>query len=289
MHTLKLFLSLAGLIWLVSCTDDTLPPPPVEARLTPSEILTRLQSDYELMPEEQIVMSGDSSTFAQYASPTERYAHGVFGDVIEAGQLIVALDGVIYEEILEETFVYEDLRPRLSDVDGDGVLEIITIRAHVDLGAALVIYKVIDGQLVEYTKVPEIGIPNRWLNPVATHDLDGDGQVEIAWIQTPHIGGILKVARFSEGELTVLSETSLYSNHDARDKNLCLSVLTRSGDDIITYVPSQNRDRIVGFSLIDDRLVQRDEIIMEVDFTVPLADQYPFTQVIPDDLNCINP
>jgi hypothetical protein len=37
--------------------------------------------------------------------------------------------------------------------------------------------------------------PPRRLNPVGFGDFDGDGAMEVAYVQTPHIGGILIVMR----------------------------------------------------------------------------------------------
>jgi hypothetical protein len=183
--------------------------------------------------------------------------------------------------------VFEDLRPRLYDVDGDGELEIITIRSDLSMGSGIVIYKLEDSQLVEYAILPEIGIPNRWLNLVAINDLDNDGIVEMVWIQTPHIGGILKVAKIQEGTLEVLDETSLYSNHASGDRNLCLSVINEESNQKVVYVPSQERDNIVGFTLTNNELMEFEVIVQPVDFSVPLRDQYPFENIIEQEDNCI--
>jgi hypothetical protein len=41
---------------------------------------------------------------------------------------------------LPETEVFEDLAPRLADLDGDGKAEIIVVQSHRDLGARLAVY-----------------------------------------------------------------------------------------------------------------------------------------------------
>lgn len=262
-------------------------PPAESDSLSTTQILQRLRSDYQLMPEEQVAISVDSSTYAQYILPVTRYRHGILGDQIEAGQLVVVLDGKFYDLTLEDTYVFEDIRPRLADVDLDGVLEIITIRAHLSEGAGIAIYKVINDQLQEYARVEEIGRANRWLNPVTIGDLDQNGTVEIVWIQTPHIGGILKIASFSPGTLSVLDESSLYSNHAIGERNLCLSVLTQEAAQFIFYVPTQNRNQIVGFSWSGSMLEQTSVINQSVDFSIPLGDQYTFSNLITEEDNCI--
>jgi len=127
---------------------------------TTNEIILKFQNDYTLLPEAQISISNDKNVYAAYANPTERYAHGILGDKIEGSQLIISVDGIFHELNLPSSYVYEDIRPRLYDVDGDGELEIICIRSHVDQGAGIVIYKIIVDQIIEYARVVEIGTPS---------------------------------------------------------------------------------------------------------------------------------
>ena len=205
----------------------------------------------------------DNRVYAQYAMPTEKYSHGILGDKIEAGQLVVVVDSVFYELTLPGEFVFEDISPRLYDVDGDTELEFITIRTNVSQGAGIAIYKIIDEQLVEYAYVPEIGTTYRWLNIVAINDLDNDGIVELVWIQTPHIGGILKVAKIKTGTLEVLAEKAQYSNHAIGERNLCLSILTMQFNQKVFYVPNQSRNKIVGFTFKNNELEVFEEITQD--------------------------
>ena len=294
MRILVLF-SLA--VILLSCKSEdevTLPMDPSimdstdSTSISNSEILDLLASNYEQMLEKEIAVSRDSSVFAQYAQPVDRYGHGILGDRIEAGQLVVVVDGEFMDLTLNESFVFEDIRPRLADVDNDGNLEFVCIRTHVDKGAGIIIYKVIDNTLSEYAFVPEIGIRNRWLNIVAIDDLNNDNTIDLAWIQTPHIGGILKIAEISVNELIVLDEKSQYSNHRIGETNLCLSVITDQQGLKVFYVPSQGRNKIVGFSFSNDELIQEIEIEQTVDFSVPLKNQYNFIGVIEKEDNCID-
>jgi len=239
------------------------------------------------LPEQEIAKSLDYSTYAQYAMPTEKYNHGILGDKTEAKQLVVAVDGVFYSYILPEDYVFEDIRPRLYDVDGDSELEFITIRTNVYQGAGIAIYKITGEQLLEYSNVREIGTSHRWLNIVAVNDLDNDGVVELVWIETPHIGGIIKVAKIKAGTLQVLSERSQYSNHAIGERNLCLSVLTEQLNAKVIYVPNQSRDKITGFSFRNNELLVFEEITQAVDFSATLGSQYGFNKVIEEEVNCI--
>ncbi len=272
---LFVFLALA----IVSCDTNTTEGP---------RILELLALNYDQLPEQAIAKSVDGRFYAQYAMPTSKYSHGVLGDQIEAEKLVVVRDSTFYELVLAENFVFEDIRPRLYDVDGDGDMEIITIRTDLTNGAGIAIYKIQDGEIREYSSIREIGKSNRWLNIVAIDDLDNDGIVEIVWIETPHIGGVLKIARISNGVLDVISEEAGYSNHGLGDRNLCLSVLTDQMTSKVFYVPIQNRLKIVGFEFKDDELMKVEEINLEVDFSESLLSQHDFNNIVADPVNCIN-
>lgn len=277
MRIVFLFVFLA--LSIVSCDTSTTEGP---------SILELLALNYDQLPEQAIAKSVDGRFYAQYAMPTSKYSHGVLGDQIEAEKLVVVRDSTFYELVLAENFVFEDIRPRLYDVDGDGDMEIITIRTDLTNGAGIAIYKIQDGEIREYSSIREIGKSNRWLNIVAIDDLDNDGIVEIVWIETPHIGGVLKIARISNGVLDVISEEAGYSNHGLGDRNLCLSVLTDQMTSKVFYVPIQNRLKIVGFEFKDDELMKVEEINLEVDFSESLLSQHDFNNIVADPVNCIN-
>lgn len=249
--------------------------------------MNQLNQNYTQLPEQAISISRDKRVYAQYTNPTERYNHRVMGDGVEGEQLVVVVDSVFYELKLADNYVFEDIRPRLFDVDQDGNLEIITIRTELSQGAGIMIYKIINDQLQEYAYVPEIGQSSRWLNIVAMNDLDDDGVVELVWIQTPHIGGILKIAKIQPGELSILDELSQYSNHGYGDRNLCLSVLTQQNQEKTFYVPTQDRTQIVGFKYTNAVLQIVSEINQSVDFSKTLLAQYNFTNIISVEDNCI--
>ena len=147
---------------------------------------------------------------ATYTQPTTRYAHGVLGDDIEYGAVLVSLsDGSSISIVLPETRVFEDLAPRLVDVDLDGAPEIVTVESSSTQGARLSIYD--ENGLVAAT--PYIGRSNRWLAPIGAADLDGDGLIEVAYIDRPHLAKTLRVWRYKDGDLTEVFAKSGFSNH----------------------------------------------------------------------------
>jgi hypothetical protein len=268
---------------LSACGDDDVPAVQVDVQ----SVLQQLSDNYDLLPEMLVTIDTDSTTFAQYAKPTNKYLHGILGDRIEAEQLVVVEDGVFYDLSLDSIYVFEDIRPRMYDVDNDNQLEYITLRTHVDRGAAIVIYKVVNDQLTELAAIDEIGISNRWLNIAAINDLDDNGTIDIAWVETPHIGGSLKVASFENDNIVIKDEVRGYSNHAIGQINLCLSVLTEESLFKGLYVPTQMRDSIIGFSFQNDEWSVFDRIELDVDFKLPLEDQYQFDKLISQNENCI--
>ena len=248
-----------------------------------------LTDSFEQLPERQISIGSTHVIYAQYAKPTAKYGHNILGDSIEAQQLVVLRDEILYTHTLGDQYVFEDIKPRLFDVDNDGQMEIVTIRTHVAKGAGIMIYKIANNALTEFAWVEEIGAPYRWLNIVAIYDLDGDGTTELAWIQTPHIGGILKVTRIKAGKLDALFELSRYSNHSIGERNLCLSVVTKTDSATMFYVPTQDRRQIVGFSFVGGSIQQADTINQLVNFSYPLASQYSFSNVVQGENFCLVP
>jgi len=90
-----------------------------------------------------VVGGGESQgiTSAWYSCPTTRYRHGVLGDAVEGGCLLVTDDqGKESVLKLERRYVFEDTTPRIADMNGDGKNDVVTIRSDNRLGAALIIY-----------------------------------------------------------------------------------------------------------------------------------------------------
>lgn len=194
---------------------------------------------------------------AWYSHATDRYAHGALGDDIEAGALQVRLvNGQRLAYVLDEASVFEDIEPRLVDLDGDGADEVVSIQAYAQGGAALSVFKVSQSGIEPWVEYPRIGLANRWLNPVGFGDFDGDGSLEVAHIQTPHIGGILILSRVHGNELKPFASRPGVSNHAYGATQLRMSAVVDvdadGRDDII--VPDQARRNLVLARFVDGQL-----------------------------------
>lgn len=151
---------------------------------------------------------------AAYSAPTNRYPHAVLGDDIEYAQLDVRLsDGRVVSAFYENTLVFEDTAPRLWDVTGDGSPEVVTVESHERQGARLVIWGLQDDALRQIARTPFIGTRFRWLAPVGAADMDGDGHVEIAYVDRPHLAKTLRIWRYTPESFTEISTLPGVTNH----------------------------------------------------------------------------
>jgi hypothetical protein len=116
--------------------------------------------------------------------------------------------------------VFEDTGPRLADLDGDGINEIVVVETDLARGAALAVYELDAAGLRRLATTAPIGRRFRWLAPVGIADFDGDGRRDIAYVETPHIGGILRFVSLRGGRLVELAAARGYSNHRIGDPGI---------------------------------------------------------------------
>ena len=161
--------------------------------------------------------------WAWLASPTARYPHASMGLPLHAASLhVIGQDGRVASVQLPKQRVFEDLQPRLVDMDGDGKDEIIVIEADVERGAALVAYGLprAGNVLEERARSAYLGLPFRWLSPIGFADFDGDGKLDIASVTTPHIGGVLTLYLYTPPRIEPFAKAMDVSNHQMGDPNL---------------------------------------------------------------------
>ncbi|MEO1536483.1 MAG: VCBS repeat-containing protein [Pseudomonadota bacterium] len=165
---------------------------------------------------------------ARYADPTTRYAHGVLGDAIEHGTLVMEVaDGRLFRVTLPERRVFEDTAPRLFDVDGDNEREVIVVEADAQFGARLSIYDTTG--LVASNEF--IGQRNRWLAPagIGAHDIDGDGRVELVFVDRPHLARTLRIYEYREGALALEASFQGVTNHRIGERDIAGGIRTCGG------------------------------------------------------------
>jgi hypothetical protein len=195
---------------------------------------------------------------ACYADPTDRYPHAVLGDALEWGRLVVTLpDGRTAAAVLPEARVFEDIAPRLYDIEGNGVPEAIVVETDVEAGAQLAVYGIDRGALVKIAATPEIGRRFRWLAPVGIADLDGDGITDIAYVEKPHLDGILRVWTFAPGGLTEVASAPGFSNHRSGEDFITAGLRLCAGEPVEMILPDLRWTRLTAVRLEAGRLTAR--------------------------------
>lgn len=209
----------------------------------PSEIVVETRKAGGGLPDGLIATSptGDIAS-AYYVGPTKRYAHGIMGDAVEAAGLVVETrDGRKLSIELPDAEVFEDRYPRLADLDDDGTVEVITIRSSTRAGAAVTIYGVRGGRLVQKATTAFIGRANRWLNIAAIAPFLGGDNNQIAYVTTPHIGGTLHLISYESGVLSDHGSAYGFSNHLIGSRELRLSAMMVIDGALALALPSANR------------------------------------------------
>lgn len=205
-----------------------------------------------LIPDGEVARGAGVIRRAWFSDPTAEYGHAILGDAVEAKTLRVqTADGRQLSFTAPDGTVFEDLTPRLWDLDRDGEAEAWVIRAGPEEGARLEAYGVHDGALILRFATDPIGTGFRWLNPIGVADFIGDGLREVALVRTPHIGGLLILYRPAGAYLERFIAAPGFSNHAIGSRELGLhwvgDIDGDGFDDIL--LPGKSRREMAAFSL----------------------------------------
>ena len=204
--------------------------------------------------------------------PTDRYAHGVLGDELEASAIEVRdQDGpqarieVGAEEVIEGTsamvleLVSNDLGPEL----------LVTVSDSQD-GARLRAYA-LDGSVA--AESDPIGQGYRWLHQIGAGHLAPDGALEIIAVRTPHIGGVVQAYRFLDGGLELAGSADGYSSHQLGSPNLDMALLADADGDgrLDVVVPVQSMDEIALLARTEDGFEELDRLGLDARLSTNIA------------------
>ncbi|MEL6644438.1 MAG: VCBS repeat-containing protein [Pseudomonadota bacterium] len=197
--------------------------------------------------------TADTITAAEYTDPTDRYPHAVLGDAIEYGALVLTTDsGRSVRIVLPDTSVFEDVAPRLADLDGDGAPEVVTVESSQSQGARLAVFGT-DGMIAA---TPYIGTRFRWLAPIGIADLDGDGAIEIAYIDRPHLARTLRIVRYQDGELIPVGSSEGFTNHRIGEPDIGGGI-RNCGDGLEMIVASRTWQTVMSVRFIAGAILSR--------------------------------
>lgn len=178
-----------------------------------------------LAASEWVTAPGPGLTAARFEAPDTVYPHRVLGQIPEMRVLAARDDqGRDYRIDLRDRsdgiYVFEDIAPRIVDATGDGRADLVVVQSEASQGARLVVYELSRGGLQLAGQTPFIGQPFRWLAPAAIADLDGDGVIEIAYVETPHLGKTLRIWSWAPGGLTEIARLKGVSNHRIGEESI---------------------------------------------------------------------
>jgi hypothetical protein len=122
----------------------------------------------------------------------------------------------------------EDTAPRMADVNGDRIPEAIVVHSVPNLGARLVVLGL--PHLNEMAATPHIGTHHRWLAVAGIGDFDGDGLVEIAYVDRPHLARQLAFVRLEDGALNEVDRQNGLTNHRIGDETIQSAARACAGD-----------------------------------------------------------
>lgn len=213
--------------------------------LSPMKAADKAKIDADPIPDGRIAFGNGKIAAAWLAEPTLRYRHGVLGDNVEAEALKVRLrDGRTLTHTLPEDSVYEDLEPRIIDLDGEEA--VLVVRSYLDSGAAIAVYRIVENKIQPEGEAYPIGLSHRWLNPAGAADFDGDGRTEIAAVVTPHLSGVLTIYQLDGDVFRKDAARSGYSTHFIGSTVLAMSVVLDANSDGVPDIvlPSLDRERL---------------------------------------------
>lgn len=221
---------------------------------------------------QSICVPGDGDWLRQVClereAGTPTYGHQILGDTPEWNLLTSFYgptgaaetdDGAAAQSITPQDAAYgifEDIAPRLFDVTGDGRLEAIVVETSPQQGARISVYAFDpDPRLLAATEY--VGQRNRWYAPIGAADLDGDGHVEIAFVDRPHLARILRVVRFRDGVLEQVTQGSGVTNHKIGEDDIAGGIREcGNGPEII--VATTDWSRLLSVVLVNNSLAASD-------------------------------
>lgn len=214
------------------------------------------------LPDARVVSAPDGRLVALVA-PTDRYAHGVLGDDLEAAAVEIWSDAedLVHIEVGSPA-VIEGLAPIIADVDGDDIPELIVTVSDADHGARIEAYS-LEGDYLAGSE--PIGQGYRWLHQLGVGAAGPAGETELIAVRTPHIGGVVEAYRLEGDRLERVASAPGYSSHQLGSANLDMALLADADGDgrLEVVVPTQDMTMLGALQRVADGFVEISRLPLE--------------------------
>ncbi len=225
--------------------------------------------DIQALPDARVVGNGMGQWAVLAGGTDQRYLHNVLGDGIEASRLVIVEVEPTLREVLTielpQTDVIEGIAPIWTDLDGDDGHELIVTMSNGVEGGQIV---VLNQHGEEVSRGPGFGRPNRWRHPIAVAPFAPSGDLELAVVRTPHIGGVVEFYHLQNDQLHISATLAGFTSHVLGSRNLDMGLAGDfNGDGQPELVlPSQDRMTLAGIQ----RVVGDAQILWEQTLPAPL-------------------
>ena len=181
------------------------------------------------LPDGRLALSAEG-VMAVLTQPTDRYPHGIAGDRLEAAAIdLIDLATLEARSIaVPSDRGVEGISAMWADLDDDGRQEILVTVSDAEGGARLAVLSA-EGEWLADSE--PIGLGNRWRHQIAVAPFGPRGEVELADVRTPHIGGSVEFFAWSSGELEMTASLEGYSSHAIGSRNLDQSLAADADGD----------------------------------------------------------
>lgn len=187
--------------------------------------------------------------------PTSSYGHAVLGDGFEARGFMLIGEKGFGQEAIVSSGVIEGTSAIWVDLDGDSVREVLVTKSNAWEGARL---EAFDEMGSLKAAGPAIGSGYRWLHQLAVAPFGPDGELEIATIRTPHIGGTVEFYRMEGRQLRITARLRGYSSHTIGSRNLDMALAGDLDSDgqVELLVPTRNMGALAGLRRVGAGVVE---------------------------------
>lgn len=196
----------------------------------------------DALPDARLLVD-DRKRILVLTDPTTRYEHGVLGDDLEAGGvMLIATEpelAILMHLVFVDGTVAEQIMPLWADLSGDRRREIILTLSTAEDGAQVV---ALDDQGQPLAGGAPVGESKKWRHVVAVAPFGPDGTLELVSVLTPHTGGVVEFYRWGDHRLDVVAQLPGYTSHAVGSRNFDQAAAGDfDGDDRVEFlIPGQS-------------------------------------------------